>query len=174
MKKLLSIFLLTILLLQGCVSSQNTPSSQTQPSLPPGSEQPAQQSPPDTIKPETPPQSSEPAQPTGEDKKGDSSAYSNDIFQDVTVAKEAADTYTVKGKARVFEATFQYVVEDGHNELTKGTVQSSVAAPEWGDFQFTVKVKKDQPNSTLTLVLFEASAKDGSRRMELPIALPEK
>lgn len=89
-----------------------------------------------------------------------------------SVEKTGEDTFTIKGKARVFEGNFQYVVEDGHNELTKGNVQTSAGAPEWGDFEFTVKVKKDQPNSTLTLVLFESSPKDGSRRMDLPIALP--
>nr|WP_253721158.1 hypothetical protein [Brevibacillus brevis] len=34
-------------------------------------------------------------------------------------------------------------------------------------------MKKAEPNSTLTLILFETSMKDGSRRMELIIPLPE-
>ncbi|WP_367643857.1 Gmad2 immunoglobulin-like domain-containing protein [Brevibacillus brevis] len=52
-------------------------------------------------------------------------------------------------------------------------MQASTAAPDWGDFTHTLKVKKAEPNSTLTLILFETSMKDGSRRMELIIPLPE-
>lgn len=98
--------------------------------------------------------------------------YQNERFKEVTVVKEKDDTFIVTGKAQVFEAHFNYVVEDGHNELAKGTVQANKGAPEWGDFQFKVQVKKEIGNSTLTLILFEESAKDGSRQFELPIPLP--
>jgi len=50
--------------------------------------------------------------------------------------------------------------------------QASAGAPEWGEFHFTLSVKKENPNTSLTLILFEESAKDGSRVMELPIPLP--
>ncbi|MBE5396692.1 Gmad2 immunoglobulin-like domain-containing protein [Brevibacillus borstelensis] len=167
MKKLLSILLIAVLL-QGCTSSKETPSTGT-PAQPPATEQPAQQ-PSDPAQPETP-QPGTSTQPTDDQDKNDET-NKNDSFHVASVEKTGEDTFTIKGKARVFEGNFQYVVEDGHNELTKGNVQTSAGAPEWGDFEFTVKVKKDQPNSTLTLVLFESSPKDGSRRMELPIALP--
>ncbi len=48
---------------------------------------------------------------------------------------------------------------------------TDMGAPEWGNFSFTVDVEKKRPNSTLTLILFESSAKDGSRQFELPILL---
>ncbi|NGQ96419.1 sporulation protein [Brevibacillus sp. SYP-B805] len=100
-------------------------------------------------------------------------AYHNEIFQHVTVTKIKADTYEVKGQAKVFEAVVNYVVEDGHNELVKGHVQASQGAPAWGDFSFTLHVKKERPNSTLMLILFETSAKDGRRHLEMPIPLPD-
>ena len=48
---------------------------------------------------------------------------------------------------------------------------TDAGAPEWGDFDFTIIVQKKRENSKLTLVLFESSAKDGSRQDELPIVL---
>lgn len=133
MKKLL-VLLLTVFVLQGCTS-------QSQPSAP----QPDPQQPPVTAQPQTP----EPAQP----QTPEPASYSNDIFKDVTVTKKGEDTFEVKGKAQVFEAVAHYVVEDGHNELTEGSVQTSAGAPAWGDFTFTLKVKKAEPNTKLMLVL---------------------
>ncbi|TKK67670.1 sporulation protein [Ilyomonas limi] len=104
---------------------------------------------------------------TSKQRKG----YSNARFKEVTVQKVGADKYTVQGKAQVFEATFSWVVEDGHNELKKGHQMTDAGAPAWGNFNFTVEVQKERPNSTLILILFEASPKDGSRQYELPIAL---
>lgn len=144
MRNIFLVFLLAFSLLVGCTTDTPQPPKATDP--------------PTTT---TPPQAESPAP-----------LYHNDIFQDVSVMKVSGDTYTVKGKARVFEAVVDYVVEDGHNELAKGSVMASQGAPEWGDFEFTVTVKKARENSTLTLILFETSAKDGSRRMELPISLP--
>ncbi|GAB1529288.1 MULTISPECIES: Gmad2 immunoglobulin-like domain-containing protein [Brevibacillus] len=168
MKKML-LLLLTIGLLQGCSSGTDSPSTPTE-----------QQKPPVATKPETPasepPASTQPTTPekpptnqTGQQE----TVYGNDIFRNVTVKKTAQDTFEIKGQASVFEAVLNYVVEDGHNELTQGSVQASTAAPDWGDFTHTLKVKKAEPNSTLTLILFETSMKDGSRRMELIIPLPE-
>ncbi len=48
---------------------------------------------------------------------------------------------------------------------------TAAGAPEWGKFEFTIDVEKTRPNSTLTLILFVASAMDGSRQHELPIVL---
>ncbi|MGU4650897.1 Gmad2 immunoglobulin-like domain-containing protein, partial [Escherichia coli] len=80
--------------------------------------------------------------------------------------------YWVMGKARVFEAVLGYVVEDGHYELAEGFANASQGAPEWGFFLFNMDVKKMNPNSTLMLVLFETSPKDGSRQHQLITALP--
>lgn len=166
MKKFL-LLLLTVGVLQGCTSSTQAPASPVEPQTPPATTQPQTPSP----QPETP----APAQPQPSTEKPDPAdgVYANDIFRNVTVTKTAQDTFEVKGQAQVFEAVVNYVVEDGHNELTQDFFQTSAGAPEWGDFSHTVKVKKAEPNSTLMLILFEVSAKDGSRRMELIIPLPE-
>ncbi len=98
-------------------------------------------------------------------------AYSNDRFKEVQVAQVSPDTYKVTGTAQVFEATLSYVVEDGHYELAKGFTTTDAGAPEFGNFEFTVNVEKNQPNSTLMLILFESSPKDGGRTHELYIPL---
>jgi hypothetical protein len=97
--------------------------------------------------------------------------YANERFREVTVQKTGYHKYLVQGKAQVFEATLNWVVEDGHNELQKGFATADAGGPEWGNFNFTIDVEKENPNSTLHLILFEASAKDGSRQYELPIPL---
>jgi hypothetical protein len=98
--------------------------------------------------------------------------YGNDRFRDVVVTRTGDHTYNVKGKARVFEAAFSWVIEDGHNELKEGHQMTDAGAPEFGNFDFAIDVVKEDPGSTLHLILFEASPKDGSRQSELPIPLP--
>jgi hypothetical protein len=100
-----------------------------------------------------------------------SKVYANDRFKEVTVEKTGEHTYLIKGKGQIFEANFNWVVEDGHMELMEGFEMTSAGAPEWGDFQFSITVEKERQNSTLTLVIFEISAMDGSRQYELPIKL---
>lgn len=97
--------------------------------------------------------------------------YANSRFRKVTVEKTGDHQYTVRGEGQLFEATFGWAVEDGHNELKTGFGTASMGAPEWGSFEFTVEVEKARPNSTLMLILFEESAKDGSRQHELPVRL---
>lgn len=97
--------------------------------------------------------------------------YANQRFKDITVEQTGVHIFTITGKAQVFEATFSWVVEDGHNQLKKGFVTTDAGAPEWGNFKFTVDVEKKRENSTLNLIIFEASAKDGSPQFELPIVL---
>jgi len=98
-------------------------------------------------------------------------SYSNARFRNVTVEKTDVNTYTIKGEAQIFEANFGWIIEDGHNELKKGFEMTDAGAPEWGKFKFSVTAEKQRPNSTLMLVLFETSAKDGSRQHELGIVL---
>jgi len=167
MKKVLFLFL-TATLLHGCSGSGEEPVNQ------PGVQQPAASAQPDQPAPQSEP-SAQPQAPSPQKESSDGeNVYGNEIFRHVTVRKTGEDRYEVKGQAKVFEAVLHYVVEDGHNELTEGTINASAGAPAWGDFTHTIQVKKAEPNSTLMLVLFERSAKDGSRRMELMIPLPEK
>ena len=100
-----------------------------------------------------------------------SEPYTNQRFKDVTVEKLSPGKYRIKGQGQIFEANFGWVVEDGHEELQKGSQMTDAGAPEWGKFDFTIDVQKKREQSTLTLILFEASAKDGSRQYELPIVL---
>ncbi len=100
-----------------------------------------------------------------------SKVYFNKRFKDVTVKNQGNNKFLVKGKGQIFEASFNWVIEDGHNELQKGYVTTDAGAPEWGNFSFTVNAVKKRKNSTLHLILFESSAKDGSRQYELPVLL---
>jgi predicted small secreted protein len=97
--------------------------------------------------------------------------YSNQRFRDVSAEQKSEHTFEVNGKAQVFEASFGWIIEDGHEELQRGYAMTDAGAPEWGNFSFTVTAPKQRPNSTLHIVLFESSAKDGSRQYELPVLL---
>ncbi len=97
--------------------------------------------------------------------------YSNQRFKDVTVEQIGEHKFRIRGKGQIFEAAFSWVVEDGHNEIKEGHDMTDAGAPEWGNFNFVVDVKKQRPNSTLHLILYEASAKDGSRQYQLPVLL---
>ncbi len=99
--------------------------------------------------------------------------FSNERFRRVSIEKKEGDKYRVKGEAQVFEATFNWVVEDGHYVLKDGYEMTDAGAPEWGKFDFTFDVKKIDDYSTLLLILFEVSAKDGNHNYELPIPLPK-
>lgn len=97
--------------------------------------------------------------------------YSNERFREVTIEKISDNKFRVRGEGQIFEASFSWVIEDGHNELKKGFQMTDAGAPEWGKFDFTIDAPTKEENATLTLILFEVSAKDGSRQYELPIAL---
>jgi len=97
--------------------------------------------------------------------------YSGERFRNVRVKKIGDSTFEVSGEAQVFEAAFNWVIEDGHNELKQGYGTTDAGAPAWGKFSFEVTAAKHDPDTMLHLILFEASAKDGSRQHELPIVL---
>lgn len=101
----------------------------------------------------------------------DGQVYANERFKEVTVQKTGEHKFLIKGKGQIFEASFSWVVEDGHQELKQGHERTDAGAPEWGNFEFTVDVEKARENSTLMLILFESSPKDGSRQYELPVLL---
>jgi hypothetical protein len=46
--------------------------------------------------------------------------YSNERFKDVTVQRTGDSTFVVRGKGQIFEANFNWVVEDGHDEIKRG------------------------------------------------------
>lgn len=97
--------------------------------------------------------------------------YKNDRFRQVNLEKLEDNKFRVRGQAQVFEATINWNVEDGHYILKEGFTTATMGAPEWGNFDFTLPVKKADENSSLNLILFEESAKDGSHQHELMISL---
>jgi hypothetical protein len=97
--------------------------------------------------------------------------YANERFRNVVVSKTGSATYRVTGEGRIFEAVFNWTVEDGHHQLAKGFQSTSAGAPAWGKFDFNITAKKATPNTTLHLILFEYSAADGSIQHELMIPL---
>jgi hypothetical protein len=97
--------------------------------------------------------------------------YSNARFKEVTVERIDENNFRIRGKGQIFEANFNWIIEDGHDELKTGFQTTDAGAPDWGNFDFTITIEKKRENSKLTLVLFELSAKDGSRQHELPIVL---
>lgn len=59
-----------------------------------------------------------------------------------------------------------YEFEDGHFILDEGFTTATEGAPEWGEFEITIKLD-DERNYSGRVILYEESAKDGSRMHEL-------
>jgi Intracellular proteinase inhibitor/Immunoglobulin-like domain of bacterial spore germination len=81
--------------------------------------------------------------------------------------------YKVSGEARVFEASFAYLVTDGHEVFVEGHDQTSEGAPAWAPFSFEITIpEEDLPiNGTLMLELFYYSPKDGEKTDILAVPL---
>lgn len=106
------------------------------------------------------------------DDNPDSVVLENDAFKVSSPKSEqlVGDSFVLKGKARVFEANFQYKLEDGHNVLAEGFVTASQGAPEWGDFEIDISFTgATSPNAVL--IIFEGSPKDGTPQHQLFIPL---
>jgi hypothetical protein len=78
--------------------------------------------------------------------------------------------FTVRGAARVFEATLQWRLEDGHNVLAEGFATAQDGAPAWGLFEFTVEFEQ-ATSPVLILALYESSPKDGQPIHQLLLPL---
>ncbi|MEO5500716.1 MAG: Gmad2 immunoglobulin-like domain-containing protein [Ginsengibacter sp.] len=98
--------------------------------------------------------------------------FSNERFKNVVVSKITEDSFSISGKARVFEAVFNWTLKEGDKEIKTGYKMTDAGAPEWGNFVFGITVPAGT-DSTLRLVLFESSAKDGSRVSELTLPLKQ-
>jgi len=60
---------------------------------------------------------------------------------------------TIKGKARVFEATFRITIEDGHNRLAqKLSLMTDAGAPAWGNFELSLPF--DKPTNPSGSIIF--------------------
>ncbi|WP_226534516.1 BsuPI-related putative proteinase inhibitor [Fictibacillus halophilus] len=81
--------------------------------------------------------------------------------------------YKVSGEARVFEASFAYLVTDGHEVFVENHAQTAEGAPAWAHFSVEIKIpEEDLPiNGTLMLELFYFSPKDGEKTDVLAVPL---
>lgn len=87
---------------------------------------------------------------------------------------EVQGKIVVRGLARVFEGTVLYEFEDGHNILDQGFTTASEGAPGWGEFEIVIELDEKTANGSGTVILYEESAKDGSRMHELQIPVTVK
>ncbi len=76
----------------------------------------------------------------------------------------------VSGLARVFEATVQYEVDAGNVILAEGFTTATEGGPGWGEFEIIIELE-ELVTGTAKIILYEESAKDGSRvnTLEIPI-----
>ena len=77
---------------------------------------------------------------------------------------------TVRGVARVFEATVSWRITDSQGqEKKKGFVTAAVGGPDWGYFSF--EVPQEYHRAGFILSVYESSAKDGMpiNVIEIPI-----
>jgi hypothetical protein len=88
---------------------------------------------------------------------------SHPAFRHIEV-RGSGGQYIVTGVARVFEGNMRYAVSDGHNYLVDDFVTLEMGAPHWSTFELKLDIPEESLpyNGTLTLELFEESAKDGS------------
>jgi hypothetical protein len=88
----------------------------------------------------------------------------NNAFRNIK-ASGVNGNYTVTGEGRVFEAVMSYAVSDGHTYLIEKNYNLNEGAPAWSAFTLDIQIAKDKlpVNGTLSVELFEYSAKDGSQ-----------
>jgi len=105
-------------------------------------------------------------------KNSENVIVENDVFKifEPSPHSEVEDFITIRGLASVNEGTIQYELEDGHFIFASGYTTANSGAPEWGEFELIIDVA-EVPNGSVTLFLFEESAKDGSQKNELSIPL---
>ena len=159
MQHLLILFLsIMMLVLAGCGSAGNTP--------------PADQTTGDSS-PSEDAQAENPQDASDETGAADSKLAENDAFRIRQPAPGAVVGMTLKleGESRTFEGNFQYTVEDGHDILAEGVVQTSAGAPEWASFSTEIELQNAPTSPNGVLILYEPSPKDGSPTNELVIPL---
>lgn len=74
----------------------------------------------------------------------------------------ASDPLRVTGQARVFEATFQYVLTDGEGRIIEEGLAMSGSGVDWAGFDFTIDYQVDRTQIG-SLVVWTDSAEDGTR-----------
>jgi hypothetical protein len=105
-------------------------------------------------------------------KSGSFIVAENEAFRIFAPEKNSVvdSAFTVRGSARVFEATLQWRLEDGHNVLAEGFATAQDGAPAWGLFEFTVEFEQ-ATSPVLILALYESSPEDGQPIHQLLLPL---
>ncbi|SDZ74296.1 Immunoglobulin-like domain of spore germination [Thalassobacillus cyri] len=103
---------------------------------------------------------------TTEEQEGNSgdSVAEGEAFRNIEVSGEKG-SYVVTGEAKVFEGSFVYNVEDGHNMLIENTThQVDEGAPSWSSFKLEIEISQEElPQfGSLTLTMFEIDPKTGN------------
>lgn len=68
----------------------------------------------------------------------------------------------VRGRARVFEASFMVRVEDAAGVLLEQPAMASEGGPAWGEFDVRLTLPRPPEGEEGRVILFEPSAKDGT------------
>lgn len=114
------------------------------------------------------PDSVAPADHTSVDQPADTTStvaapQSNDRFRDVTLVRLSNDSANLRGRARIFEANLSYAVYEQGKLMYENFHTTSAGAPEWGEFDFNIKVPAPSTDTGTYVMVYESSAKDGSR-----------
>ncbi len=89
--------------------------------------------------------------------------------------QEVTSPLRVTGMSNTFEATMSYEITDGEGLIvTEGFATATSGTGTWGTFDFTVDYKIER-GGVGALIVFERSAKDGSRinLVEIPLRMSE-
>jgi germination protein M len=89
--------------------------------------------------------------------------------------QEVTSPLRVTGMSNTFEATLLYELVDASGEIVEeGFATATAGSGTWGTFNFRIRYQTNSAGEA-SLVLFEQSAKDGSRinEVEIPITLTE-
>ena len=154
---ILGLVFMMLAVLGGCGSAQNSG-----PSAPTPAESPADNPASESENDEAPQEEAKDPQP-----------LENDAFRvkRPTANEVVGMTIRLEGESRTFEGNFRYTVEDGHNILADGHVQTSAGAPEWAIFSTEIQLQEAPTSPNGVLILFEPSPKDGQPTHQLVIPL---
>ncbi|MFO7942153.1 MAG: S-layer homology domain-containing protein [Bacillota bacterium] len=94
------------------------------------------------------------------------------VLRALTGEEEVApNPLRVEGRARVFEATFQVVVEDGHYHLSADTLTAAVAGPEWAEFALVIPyAAPTNPSGMLIGSYTDAQSGDLVEEAQVPLS----
>lgn len=91
------------------------------------------------------------------------------VFLQLPVTDQVlGNTVRVKGAAKLFEGTFQVVLEDGHFQLLNEVATASAGGPEWGAFDLEFDIPEPSNENGLLIITWQ-DAKDGATIEEVAV-----